>query len=207
MPDEDRRSETINVGIALLALDCRRIFELTSMMDDDHGGLDKFDNRGNLKFLSMMSLSIGHILNQQDGCAEIARIWKELSNALNDVAGGKNSDLFQPIKEPGAQPRRISVDREMQFSIASAVYDLAELNAKNSVRNLIAKKLKVKPQELKNYGKNLMRSEPNIRSSSATELYEAVYFGHICVDQEGCALPGNGKASPVSDWLKWFDNL
>ena len=207
MGNENSKRKTVETGITTLALMCRKFAELTLTMTKDDGCSDKFGGRGKLVFLSMMSHSICHILSKQNGCKEIAGIWQELSFALSDVADGKSADLFRPLKEVGAQPRRISVYREMYFSIAAAVYDLAEAGEKETVVKEIARKLKVKPSQLKDFRKNLTRRTPNIKSAEAMELYHGVSLGHLCVDENGIAWFGKGTASPVTNWLKWFDNL
>ena len=158
-------------------------------------------------FLSMMSHYIFHILSKQAKCKEIAGIWQELMMALSDVADGKSAELFRPLKEEGAQPRKLPVYREMYFSIAAAVYDRAKKNEKKHVIDRIAKRLKVKPSELKNFGKNLVRSDPNIKSTESNNYYDGVYYGQLRVDKKGHLVPGKGNPSPVDDWLKWFDNI
>jgi len=205
MGDENFKRETVETGITILALMCRNLAKLPLTVTEDDGCSDKFGGRGKLVFLSMMSHSICHILSKQNGCKEIAGIWQELSFALSDVADGKSADLFRPLKEEGAQPRRISGHREMYFSIAAAVYDLAEAGEKETVVKEIARKLKVKPSKLKDFRKNLTRGDPNIKSTEAIELYDSVFFGKLCVDENGNPWPGKGTASPVTNWLKWFD--
>ena len=125
--------------------------------------------------------------------------------ALSDVAEGKSAELFRPLKDEGAQPRRISSYPEMYFSIAAAVYKLAEAGAKENVAKEIARKLKVKPSQLKNFRRNLTRSDPNIKSTEATEIYNGVLRGYLQVDENGQLWPGIGEPSSVANWLKWFD--
>ena len=127
--------------------------------------------------------------------------------ALSDVADGKSADLFRPLKEVGAQPRRISVYREMYFSIAAAVYDLAEAGAKENVAKEIAGKLKVKPSQLKDFRGNLTRGNRNIKSAEAIEFYDRVFLGRLCADENGQLWSGVGKPSSVTNWLKWFDQI
>jgi len=161
-----------------------------------------------------MSDYISIILRKQKECKEIAHIWLELSNALSDVAGGKSAEFFRPWKEVGAQPRRISVMREAYFSIAAAVYDLAEGKEKAKTLTEIAKAIGVKAEELKNYRRNLTRGDPNIRSTIAIEYYDDVLLGNLCVDEaghfkidrKGNYLRNPGNPSPIADWLKWFEN-
>ncbi len=205
MGDENSEHNTVEPGITTLALMCRKLAKLTLTVTGDDGCSDKFGGRGKLVFLSMMSHSICHILSKQNGCKEIAGIWQELSFALSDVADGKSAELFRPLKKEGTQPRRMSVYREMYFSIAAAVYDLAEAGEKETVVKEIARKLKVKPSKLKDFRKNLTRGDPNIKSTEAIELYDSVFFGKLCVDENGNPWPGKGTASPVTNWLKWFD--
>ena len=125
--------------------------------------------------------------------------------ALSDVADGKSAELFQPLKEEEAQPRRISVYREMYFSIAAAVYKLAEAGKKGNVAKEIARKLKVNLSELKNFRNNLTRSDPNIKSTEATEIYNSVLRGYLQADENGRLWFGVGNPSSVANWLKWFD--
>ena len=207
MGDEDPRRKTIENGITTLARMTRGIAKLTLTATQDAGYSDQFDDRGKLVFLSMMSYSIAGTLSKQSGCKEIAHIWQELTIALSDVADGKSADLFRPLKEAGAQPRRISVYREMYFSIAAAVYDLAKPGAKENVAKEIAGKLKVKPSQLKDFRGNVTRGNRNIKSAEAIELYDSVSRGHLCVDENGQLRPGVGKPSSVANWLKWFDQI
>ena len=207
MGDEDPRRKTIETGITTLALMTRSIAKLALTWTQDAGYSDQFDDRGKLVFLSMMSYSIAGTLSKQSECKEIAHIWRELMMALSDVADGKSADLFRPLKEVGAQPRRISVYREMYFSIAAAVYDLAKAGAKENVAKEIARKLKVKPSQLKDFRGNLTRGNRNIKSAKAIELYDSVSRGHLCVDENGQLRPGVGKPSSVANWLKWFDQI
>ncbi len=207
MGDEDPRRKTIETGITTLALMTRSIAKLALTWTQDAGYSDQFDDRGKLVFLSMMSYSIAGTLSKQSGCKEIAHIWQELTMALSDVADGKSADLFRPLKEVGAQPRRISVYREMYFSIAAAVYDLAEAGTKENVAKEIAGKLKVKPSTLKDFRGNLTRGDPNIKSPEAMALYDGVSFGQLCVDENGNLWFGKGTPSSVANWLKWFDQF
>ena len=207
MGDEDPRRKTIETGITTLARMTRDIAKLTLTVTQGAGYSDQFDDRGKLVFLSMMSYSIASFLSKHSGCKEIAHIWQELTLALSDVADGKSADLFRPLKEEEAQPRRISVYREMYFSIAAAVYDLAKAGAKENVAKEIARKLKVKPSQLKDFRGNLTRGNRNIKSAKAIELYDSVSRGHLCVDENGQLRPGVGKPSSVANWLKWFDQI
>ena len=207
MGDEDPRRKTIETGITTLALMCRDLAKLPLLVTQDAGYSDQFDGRGKLVFLSMMSYSIAGTLSKQSGCKEIAHIWQELTIALSDVADGKSADLFRPLKDDGAQPRRISVYREMHFSIAAAVYDLSEAGEKENVAKEIAKKLKVKPSQLKDFRRNLTRGDPNIKSVEAIEFYDRVFLGHLCADENGQLWSGDGKPSSVTNWLKWFDQI
>jgi len=199
--------KTVDTGVTILAMICHELTKLTSMLEEDNGRPDRFDGRGKLVFLSMMSHSICHNLSKHEGCKEIAGIWQELSQALSDISDGKSAKLFQPLKDEGAQPRRISVYREMYFSIAAAVYDLAKPGAKENVAKEIAGKLKVKPSQLKDFRGNLTRGNRNIKSAKAIELYDSVSRGHLCVDENGQLRPGVGKPSSVANWLKWFDQI
>ncbi len=205
MGDENSKRKTIETGITTLALMIRDLAKLASMVTQDAGYSDQFDDRGKLVFLSMMSYSIAGTLSKQSGCKEIAHIWRELMMALSDVADGKSADLFRPLKDDGAQPRLISVYREMYFSIAAAVYKLAEAGKKGNVAKEIARKLKVNLSELKNFRNNLTRSDPNIKSTEATEIYNSVLRGYLQVDENGRLWFGVGNPSSVANWLKWFD--
>ena len=214
MTDDDPRIEAEDRAVTSLALDCRDITRLALEMHKDGGDFGQFEGPEKVVFLSTMSHAICQILTKQNGCKEIAHIWQELTIALIDVAGGKSAELFRPWKDVGAQPRRISVLREAYFSIAAAVYDLAEAGEKEKVVKEIAKAIKVKPAQLKNFRKNLTRGDPHIRSTIALEYYDDVSRGNICVDktghfsvdENGSYLRNPGKPSPVADWLKWFDD-
>ena len=199
--------KTVDTGVTILAMICHELTKLTSMLEEDNGRPDRFDGRGKLVFLSMMSHSICHNLSKHEGCKEIAGIWQELSQALSDISDGKSAKLFQPLKDEGAQPRRISVYREMYFSIAAAVYDLAKAGAKENVAKEIARKLKVKPSQLKDFRRNLTRGDPNIKSVEAIEFYDRVFLGRLCADENGQLWSGDGKPSSVTNWLKWFDQI
>ena len=199
--------KTVESGVTVLAMMCHELTKLTSKTEEGNGRPDRFDDRQKLVFLSIMSHSICHNLSNHKGCEEIAGIWQELSRALQDIADGKSADLFRPLKDDGAQPRRISSYREMHFSIAAAVYDRAEKGTKETVINEIARKLNVKPSQLKDFRKNLTRGDPNIKSATAIELYDAVFFGFISVNENGQPWFGNGRPSPVANWLKWFDTI
>ncbi len=199
--------KTVDTGVTILAMICHELTKLTSMLEEDNGRPDRFDDRGKLVFLSMMSHSICHNLSKHEGCEEIAGIWQELSQALSDISDGKSAKLFQPLKDEGAQPGRISSYREFHFSIAAAVYHLAEKGTKQTVINEIARKLNVKPSQLNYFRGNLTRGNPNIKSTKPFEIYDGVYLGRLCVDENGNAFPGKGKPSPVANWLKWFDTI
>ena len=199
--------KTVESGVTAMALICYELTKLTSMMEEGNGHPDQFDDRQKLVFLSIMSHSICHNLSTHKGCEEIAGIWQELSRALQDIADGKSAGLFRPLKDEGAQPRRISSYRELHFSIAAAVYGLAETGTKETVIKEIAKKLNVKPSQLKNFHKNLTRGDPNIKSAAAIGFYDAVSHGHISVNENGQLSVGKGKPSPVANWLKWFDTI
>ncbi len=207
MGDENSKRKTIETGITTLALMCRDLAKRALTMTQDAGYSDQFDDRGKLVFLSMMSYSIAGTLSKRSGCKEIAHIWRELTMALSDVADGKSAELFRPLRKVGAQPRRISVYREMYFSIAAAVYDLAKAGAKENVAKEIAGKLKVKPSQLKDFRGNLTRGNRNIKSAEAIEFYDRVFLGRLCVDENGKLLPGKGTPSSVANWLKWFDQI
>ncbi|MAF95633.1 MAG: hypothetical protein CMM60_07760 [Rhodospirillaceae bacterium] len=214
MTDNDPRIEAEDRAITDLALACRDITRLAIESEKDGGDFGLFEGPEKLVFLSTMSLAICQILDKQNGCKEIAHIWQELTIALSDVAGGKSAELFRPWKDVGAQPRRISVLREAYFSIAAAVYDLAEAGEKAKVVKEIAKAIKVKPTELKDFRRNLTRGDPQIRSTVALEYYDDVLRGNICVDrtghfsvdENGRYLRSPGNPSPTADWLKWFDD-
>jgi len=205
--DENPKRKTIEAGVTSMALEFHDLAKLALSVTQENGYPDQLDDRGKLVFLSMMSHSISHILSKQNGCKEISRIWAELTMALSDVADGKTAKLFRPLKEEDAQPRRMPVYREMYFSIFAGVYDLAKGEEKEKVEIAISRKLKVKRSQLKDFRKNLTRSMPNIKSGEAIEIYDSVYLGHLCVDDKGQVMLGTGKASPVANWLKWFDNL
>jgi len=207
MDDKTSMQNTIEAGVTALTLkiDSLTMLALTGTEEDETP--DKFSDRGKLVFLSIMSHSISHTLGKQNGFKEAAGIWQELSMALSDVADGKSAELFRPLKEWEAQPRRISVHHEMYFSIAAAVCDRAEKGQKKKIREQIARRLKVKPSALESFGKNLVRSDPNIKSAQAHDYYNGVFFGQIIVDENELSFFGTGNPSPVDDWLKWFDNL
>lgn len=217
MADDGSRHKTIEAGVTNLALTCRNLAKLTLTWPEDDSNSDQFDDRGKLVFLSMMSHSIAFTLKKQNGCEEMAKIWQELEMALSDVVHGKNAELFRPLKEEGAQPRRLSVSREMYFSVAAAVYDLAEAGAKENVLKEIAGKLNVKPSKLKDFRGNLTRGDPNIKSAEATGYYDRILQGIFRVDENGQPLfrfdengqplLDKGKPSPTAHWLKWFDTL
>lgn len=207
MTDETHKRELIGSDVTSLAQSCRDLAKFALEFTEGDDFPDKFSDRGKLIYLSMMSHSIAGTLTKQNGCDEIARIWAELTKALSDVADGKSANLFQPLKEEGAQPPGISVHREAYFSIAAAVCDLAEAGAKENVEKEIARKLKVKASQLKNFRKNLTRADPNIKSVEALGYYEGVFLGYLYVDENGRIWPGSGDPSSVANWLKWFDQI
>jgi hypothetical protein len=205
--DDNSEREAMKAGVTALAKKCHYIAKLALMETQEDFNPDRLDDRGKLIYLSIMSQSIAQTLSEQRGCKEISQIWGELTTALNDIADGKNAELFRPLKEVGSQPRRISVHKETYFSIAAAVYDRSEGDEKEEIANEIAKKFKMKPAEFKDYRKNLTRSEPNIRSTEALELYDSVSGGTLCADENGQIYPGTGAPSPVKNWRKWIDSL
>jgi hypothetical protein len=213
--DEAPRRKMIEAGVTILAQHSRYLTRLALSAPGDDGEFDHFEDRGKLVFLSMMSHSIAGTLSKQNGCKEIANIWQELTIALSDVANGKSAELFRPLKEEEAQPRRISVHHEIYFSIAAGVYNLAEEGKKENVEKEIARKLKVKSSQLKNFRNNLTRVDPNIKSEWAFNYYDGVARGLLCVDEngrfrvdeKGDYLCSPGNPSSVANWLKIFDNL
>jgi hypothetical protein len=207
MADEDTLSETVATGVTNLAQATRHCAKFAMPFTEGDDYPDKFSERGKLVFLSMMSHSISRILRKQKGCKEISQIWAELTKALSDVADGKSANLFKPLKEDGTQPPGASVHREVYFSIAAAVYDLAEAGEKKNVEKEIARKLKVKTSQLKNFRNNLTRANPNIKSVEALRYYDGVFLGQLQVDKNGNIWPGAGKPSSVINWLKWFDQI
>jgi hypothetical protein len=207
MAEADDSSETKYIGVSILAQDIRKLVNLTSSLDADNRKRDMRSSLGKLTYLSMMSHSIAHILSKQADTAGLADAWMELSTALEDVSEGKSADLFRLLKEPGAQPKRIGASREMHFSIATAVHDLAGPDERDHVMKVIAKILKVEIRTLTNFRKNLTRGNPNIKSAEAIEYYDGVYRGLIRVDETGTPVLGSGEPSPVANWLKWFKTL
>ena len=181
MTDDDPRIEAEDRAVTSLALDCRDITRLALEMHKDGGDFGRFEGPEKVVFLSTMSHAICQILTKQNGCKEIAHIWQELTIALIDVAGGKSAELFRPWKDVRAQPRRISVLREAYFSIAAAVYDLAEAGEKEKVVKEIANAIKLGQR---GYAVTL--------AEAATEL-----GGRVTAESR---LPGLNAWARVRDW-------
>jgi hypothetical protein len=213
MTDVDDGDKFEDRTVASLARLCRDIALSTSSRNTDSKIIHLHDTE-KMVYLVTMSHAISSILAEEKGCKDLAKIWQELTIALGDVVGGKSAELFKPLKEPNAQPRRISLFREAYFSMAAAVYDLAEADEKSNVLEELAEALKVKPAQLHNFRRNLTRGNPQIKSSSAIKYYDDVLLGNRCVDKEGYPkvdengdyIRSPGKPSPASDWLKWFNN-
>jgi hypothetical protein len=207
MDDENSNHKIIEAGITTLAQTCNSWANSVWRQSEGDDYPDKYSDREKLIFLSTMSHYIASTLSKQNECKEIAHIWQELTMALSDVADGKSAKLFRPLKKEGAQSRRISVHRETYFSIAVAVLDRAERNEKADVLKRLSRSLNVKSSELTNFRKNLTRSDPNIKSMDALNIYDGVFLGYICFNENGHLWYGPGTPSTVADWLKWFENL
>jgi hypothetical protein len=191
-------------GVTMLAMECRRISHLVTVVNWDNERSEDFKDEWMLVFLQMMSSSICNTLNKQSGCEDIAGFWSELSLALEDVCSGKSAELFRPRKAEESQPQRISARGEMYLSVAAAVYHLAIRGTKKEVAEKIAKALKIKPSRIIDFKKNLTRGKPNITSASANTYFDAVVVGTIKVNEDGRLRPGTGVPSPIANWLKFF---
>jgi hypothetical protein len=211
MTDVDDGDKFEDRTVASLARLCRDIALSTSSRNTDSKIIHLHDTE-KMAYLVTMSHAISSILAEEKGCKDLAKIWQELTISFSDVVVGKSAELFEPVRQPEGQPGRLSLFRQVYFSTAAAVYDLADADEKSEILKGIAKALNVKTSQLLNFRKNLTRGNSQIKNPWAIAKYDDVLIGNICVDTKGNLLKHEngefirspGKPSPASDWLKWF---